>query len=332
MKIAMNGFGRIGRVTARFLVENKDIDIVAINDITDTKTLAHLFKYDSIHGRYGKPVEYGDDYIKIAGRKIKVLCEKEVTKLPWKALGADLILECTGRFKDKDAVQAHIVNGAKKVLYSAPLKGADLTVVIGVNHETYDPSKHHIISNASCTTNCLAPVAKVLHDNLRIKNGFMTTIHSYTNDQKVLDLPHSDLRRARAAALSMIPTTTGAAKAVGEVLPELKGKLDGYAMRVPTPNVSVVDLVANVEKATKIEDINAMMKKAADSYLKGILEYTDEELVSVDFNGTLVSATFDSRLTNVIDGNVVKVIAWYDNETGYSKRLAELTEFVGKRL
>jgi len=332
VKIAINGFGRIGRLTARFLVESKDVDIVAINDITDTKTLAHLFKYDSVHGRYGKQVEYGDDFIKIAGKKIKVLSEKEVTKLPWKALGVELVLECTGRFKDKDAVQAHITNGAKKVLYSAPLKGADLTVVIGVNHETYDPSKHHIISNASCTTNCLAPVAKVLHDNLKIKNGFMTTIHSYTNDQKVLDLPHSDLRRARAAALSMIPTTTGAAKAVGLVMPDLKGKLDGYSMRVPTPNVSVVDLVVNVEKSTTIEGVNALMKKASETNLKGILDYTDEELVSVDYNGTILSATLDSRMTNVIDGTCVKVVAWYDNETGYSKRLAELTEFIGKRL
>lgn len=332
VKVAINGFGRIGRITARFLMNNSNVEVVAINDLTDTKTLAHLFKYDSVHGRYDKKIEHGDDFISVDGKKIKVLSEKDPSKLPWKALGVDVVLECTGRFKDREAVMSHINSGAKKVLYSAPLKDADLTVVIGVNHESYDPTKHHIVSNASCTTNCLAPVAKVLNDNFKIKNGFMTTIHSYTNDQKVLDLPHSDLRRARAAAVSMIPTTTGAAKAVGLVLPELKGKLDGYAMRVPTPNVSVVDLTVNVEKATTKEEINAAMKKAAETTLKGVLAYTDEPLVSVDFNGTQVSSTFDSQMTNVIDGTNIKVLAWYDNEAGYSKRLAELAEFVGKRL
>ena len=332
IKVAINGFGRIGRITARFLSDSKEVEIVAINDLTDTKTLAHLFKYDSVHGRFNKEVTCTDDSISVNGKKMKVLSEKDPAKLPWKDLGVDVVLECTGRFKDKAAVMAHINSGAKKVLYSAPLKDADLTVVIGVNHETYEPTKHHIISNASCTTNCLAPVAKVLHDNFKIKNGFMTTIHSYTNDQKLLDLPHSDLRRARAAALSMIPTTTGAAKAVGLVLPELKGKLDGYAMRVPTPNVSVVDLTVNVEKSTTKEEINKVMKDAANGPLKGILAYTDEPLVSIDFNGTQVSSTFDSQLTNVIEGTNVKVIAWYDNEAGYSKRLAELTEFVGKRM
>lgn len=332
VKVAINGFGRIGRITARFLLENKDIDIVATNDLTDAKTLAHLFKYDSVHGRYGKDVEVGDDFIKIAGKKIKILAEKDITKLPWKDLGVDVVLECTGRFKDKAEVSNHIKNGAKKVIYSAPLNDADLTVVLGVNHETYDPKKHHIISNASCTTNCLAPVTKVLHDNFKIKNGFMTTIHSYTNDQRILDLPHSDLRRARAAALSMIPTTTGAAKAIGLVIPELKGKLDGYSMRVPTPNVSVVDFTVNVEKTTTKEGINKVMKDAANGALKGILSYTEEPLVSVDFNGILFSATFDAQMTNVIEGTNVKVLAWYDNEAGYSKRLAELTEFVGKRL
>jgi glyceraldehyde 3-phosphate dehydrogenase len=332
IKVAINGFGRIGRITARFLADNKDVEVVAINDLTDTKTLAHLFKYDSVHGRFNKEVTCTDDSISVNGKKIKVLSEKDPSKLPWKDLGVDVVLECTGRFKDREAVNAHIKSGAKKVLYSAPLKDADLTVVIGVNHETYDPSKHHIISNASCTTNCLAPVAKVLHENFKIKNGFMTTIHSYTNDQKLLDLPHSDLRRARAAAVSMIPTTTGAAKAVGLVLPELKGKLDGYAMRVPTPNVSVVDLSVNVEKATTKEEINKVMKEAANGALKGVLAYTDEPLVSIDFNGTQVSSTFDSQMTNVIDGTNVKILAWYDNEAGYSKRLAELTEFVGKRM
>lgn len=332
VKVAINGFGRIGRLTTRFLIENKDIEIVATNDLTDAKTLAHLFKYDSVHGRYGKDVEVGDDFIKIAGKRIKILAEKDITKLPWKDLGVDVVLECTGRFKDKAEVSNHIKNGAKKVIYSAPLKDADLTVVIGVNHETYDPSKHHIISNASCTTNCLAPVTKVLHDNFRIKNGFMTTIHSYTNDQRILDLPHSDLRRARAAAVSMIPTTTGAAKAIGLVIPELKGKLDGYSMRVPTPNVSVVDFTANVEKATTKEEINKVMKDAANGALKGILAYTEEPLVSIDYNGVLFSATFDAQMTSVIEGTNVKVLAWYDNEAGYSKRLAELTEFVGKRM
>lgn len=332
VKVAINGFGRIGRITARYLMDNSNVEIVAINDLTDTKTLAHLFKYDSVHGRYDKNIEHGEDSISVNGKKIKVLSEKDPSKLPWKALGVDVVLECTGKLKDKESVMNHIRSGAKKVLYSAPLKDADLTVVIGVNHESYDPSKHNIISNASCTTNCLAPVAKVLNDNFKIKNGFMTTIHSYTNDQKVLDLPHSDLRRARAAAVSMIPTTTGAAKAVGLVLPELKGKLDGYAMRVPTPNVSVVDLTVNLEKATTKEEINAAMKKASETSLKGILAYTEEPLVSIDFNGTQVSSTFDAQMTNVIEGTNVKVLAWYDNEAGYSKRLAELTEFIGKRL
>ncbi|MBN1114536.1 MAG: type I glyceraldehyde-3-phosphate dehydrogenase, partial [Oligoflexia bacterium] len=331
-KIAINGFGRIGRQTAGFLFDNKNIEIVAINDLTEPKTLAHLLKYDSVHGRFGSTVESGSDYLKVGGKKIQILSQPDPAKLPWKDLGVDLVLECTGRLKDRDAVAAHLKNGAKKVLYSAPLKGADLTVVIGVNHEEYDPSKHDVISNASCTTNCLAPVAKVLNDNYKIQKGFMTTIHSYTNDQKILDLPHSDLRRSRAAAVSMIPTTTGAAKAVGLVLPDLKGKLDGFAVRVPTPNVSAVDLVAVVDKSTTKEEINEKMKAASEGALKGVLAYTDEPLVSIDFNGVVVSSTFDSALTNVIDGNLVKVFAWYDNESGYSKRFAELTEFVGKRM
>lgn len=332
IKVAINGFGRIGRVTARYLLDNKEIELVAINDLTDAPTLAHLFKYDSVHGAYCKDVVAENGSLKIAGKTIKVLAEKDPSRLPWRELGVDIVLECTGKLKDRATVMNHINSGAKKVLYSAPLKDADLTVVIGVNHESYDPTKHQIISNASCTTNCLAPVAKVLHDNLKIKNGFMTTIHSYTNDQKILDFPHSDLRRARAAALSMIPTTTGAAKAVGLVLPELKGKLDGYSMRVPTPNVSVVDLVVNVEKNTTKEEVNAIMKKASETSMKGLLEYSDLPLVSIDYNGSKASATFDSALTNVIEGNCVKVIAWYDNEAGYSKRFAELTEFVGKRM
>ncbi|MEI6080731.1 MAG: type I glyceraldehyde-3-phosphate dehydrogenase [bacterium] len=332
IKVAINGFGRIGRITARYLLENKDIELVAFNDLTDAPTLAHLFKYDSVHGRYGKDVVAGDGFLKVGGKTIKVLAEKDPSKLPWKELGVDIVIESTGKLKDRASVMNHINAGAKKVLYSAPLKDADLMVVIGVNHETYDPKKHTIISNASCTTNCLAPVVKVLHDNLKIKNGFMTTIHSYTNDQRILDLPHSDMRRARAAALSMIPTTTGAAKAIGTVIPELKGKLDGYSMRVPTPNVSVVDFVANVEKATTKEEINAMLKKASETSLKGILDYTELPLVSVDYNGCLASSTVDAAMTNVIEGTCIKVLAWYDNEAGYSKRLAELVDFVGKRM
>jgi glyceraldehyde 3-phosphate dehydrogenase len=332
VKVAINGFGRIGRITARFLMENKNLDLVAINDLTDTKTLAHLLKYDSVHGRFDMDVSAGEGFIKIDGKTVKVLSEKDPSKLPWKELNVDVVLECTGRFKDKATVMGHVTAGAKKVIYSAPLKDADFTLVLGVNHEDYDASKHTVISNASCTTNCLAPVAKVLHENFKIKNGFMTTIHSYTNDQKLLDLPHSDLRRARAAGVSMIPTTTGAAKAVGLVLPELKGKLDGYAMRVPTPNVSVVDLTVNLEKATSKEEINSFMKKASEGSLKGILQYTEEPLVSIDFNGCRYSSTFDAQMTNVIDGNNVKILAWYDNEAGYSKRMEELTEFVGKNL
>jgi glyceraldehyde 3-phosphate dehydrogenase len=332
IKVGINGFGRIGRLTTRFLLESKDVELVAINDLTDPKTLAHLFQYDSVHGKYPEKVSAGDGFIQLGGKKVKIISQPDLTKLPWKDLNVDLVIESTGRFKDKSVVENHIRQGAKKVLYSAPLKGADLTVVIGVNHEEYDPSKHNVISNASCTTNCLAPVAKVLNDNLKIKSGFMTTIHSYTNDQKILDLPHSDLRRARAAGVSMIPTTTGAAKAVGLVLPELAGKLDGFAIRVTTPNVSVVDLTATVEKSTTKEEINKMMKEASEGALKGILNYTDEPLVSIDFNGCRASSTFDSQITNVIDGNNIKVLAWYDNETGYSKRLAELVEFVGNRM
>ena len=332
VKVAINGFGRIGRVTARFLMENKNLDLVAVNDLTDTATLAHLFKYDSVHGRYEKDVSSGEGYIRIDGKDVKVISEKDPSSLPWKELGVDIVLECTGRFKDRETVMGHVKAGAKKVIYSAPLKDAELTLVLGVNHEDYDPKKHTVISNASCTTNCLAPVAKVLHENFKIQNGFMTTIHSYTNDQKVLDLPHSDLRRARAAAVSMIPTTTGAAKAVGLVLPQLKGKLDGYAMRVPTPNVSVVDLTVNVEKSTSKEEINAAMKKAAESSLRGILQYTEEPLVSIDFNGSRYSSIFDSQMTNVIEGKNVKVLSWYDNEAGYSKRMEELAEFIAKSL
>lgn len=332
IKVAINGFGRIGRITARFLQNNNNVEICAINDLTDPKTLAHLFKYDSVHGVFEGTVEAGEGCIIINNKKIDILKEKDITKLPWSKYGVDIVLECAGVFKDRETVYNHIKNGAKKVIYSAPLKGADLTVVLGVNHGSYDSLKHHVISNASCTTNCLAPVAKVLNDNFKIVKGFMTTIHSYTNDQKLLDLPHSDLRRARAAAVSMIPTTTGAAKAVGLVLPELAGKLDGYAVRVPTPNVSMVDLTVELEKTTTKEEINNAVKDASNSYLKGILDYCTTPLVSIDFNGSKVSSTFDAELTNVIGKTLVKVVAWYDNESGYSKRLAELAEYVGSKL
>jgi len=332
LKVAINGFGRIGRLTARFLVEDKNIELCAINDLTNPSTLAHLFKYDSVHGIFNGTVEAGTDYITINGKKIDIISERDITKLPWSKYGIDIVLECAGVFKDRDTVYNHIKNGAKKAIYSAPLKGADVTIVLGVNHESYNPGEHHVLSNASCTTNCLAPIAKVINDSFKIEKGFMTTIHSYTNDQKVLDLPHSDLRRARAAALSMIPTTTGAAKAVGLVLPELKGKLDGFAVRVPTPNVSAVDLCVKVEKNCTAEDINNAVKKASETYLKGIVEYCEKPLVSIDFNGSLYSSIFDSLLTGVIGDNLVKVLVWYDNEAGYSKRLAEITSFVGARL
>ena len=332
VKVAINGFGRIGRLTTNFLLKEKGVEVVAINDLTDPKTLGHLFKYDSVHGKNDISVEVGDGFIKADGKKIKIVSEPQISKLPWKELGVDVVLECTGRFKDVEVVRGHIASGAKKVIYSAPLSGAENTIVLGVNENTYDSSKHDVISNASCTTNCLAPVAKVLNDSFGIENGFMTTIHSYTGDQKILDAPHSDLRRARAAAVSMIPTTTGAAKAVGLVLPELKGKLDGYAMRVPTPNVSIVDLTVNLKKSTTKEEINSAMKKAANGPLKGILEYVEEPLVSKDFNGSEYSSSFDSLMTNVIGGNNVKVLSWYDNEAGYSKRLAELTVFVANKL
>ena len=332
IKVAINGFGRIGRQTAKYIMSDPNLELVAINDLTDAKSLAHLFKYDSVHGIYDGTVKVDGNAIVIGNKKIDIIAERDITKLPWAKYGVDVVIEATGVFKQKEQVQNHINNGAKKVLYSAPLKGADITIVLGVNDKDYDSSKHHIISNASCTTNCLAPVAKVLNDKFGIKNGLMTTIHSYTNDQKILDLPHSDLRRARAAGVSMIPTTTGAAKAIALVIPELTGKLDGFAMRVPTPNVSVVDLTVNLEKSTTVEELNAEMKKAAEGELKGYLEYCDLPLVSKDFNGNLSSSIFDSLMTNVIDGNSVKILSWYDNEAAYSKRLAELVGIVAKSL
>jgi len=325
VKLGINGFGRIGRCTLRAIVQRGlDVDIVAINDLTDTKTLAHLLKYDSVHGPAKFDVEAAEDGIIINGKKVKICAEKDPALLPWKELGVDVVLESTGRFTKGPLAQKHIDAGAKKVIISAPGEEVDLTLVIGVNDSQYDKTKHHIISNASCTTNCLAPVAKVLNDTFGLNKGIMTTVHSYTNDQNVLDLPHKDLRRARACAVSMIPTSTGAAKAVGLVLPELKGKLTGYAVRVPTPNVSLVDLTVELAKEATKESVNEAMKKAAEGAMKGVLRYTDEPLVSIDLNGEPASSTFDSLLTMVLEGNMVKIVSWYDNEWGYSNRCAEL--------
>jgi len=325
LKVAINGFGRIGRCAFRAAYEKKlNIDFVAINDLTDAKTLAHLLKYDSVHGISDLEVSYKDDSLIVNGKTIKVYAIKDPAQLPWKDLNVDVVLESSGIFTKREGASKHLAAGAKKVVISAPAEDPDITVALGVNFDAYDKNKHSIISNASCTTNCLAPVAKVIHKKFRIINGLMTTIHSYTNDQRILDLPHKDLRRARAAALSMIPTSTGAAKAVGLVLPELKGKLDGLAIRVPTPNVSLVDLTCNVSKPTTKEEVNAAIKEAAEGEMKGILQYVDAELVSTDFNGNPHSSIFDAPLTKVIDGTCVKVFSWYDNEWGYSNRVAEL--------
>ncbi|HEY9188544.1 MAG TPA: type I glyceraldehyde-3-phosphate dehydrogenase [Ignavibacteria bacterium] len=331
INVGINGFGRIGRNFLRAAYGNADINIVAVNDITDAKTLGHLLKYDSIMGTFKGNVEVKESEIIVDVKSIKVLSEKDHNNLKWGDLGVDVVVESTGlkHFTNKDEAKTHLKNGAKKVIISAPAKVCDATIVIGVNDKIYDPQKHHIISNASCTTNCLAPVAKVLLENFGIVKGFMTTIHAYTNDQRILDLPHSDLRRARAAALSMIPTSTGAAKAIGLVIPELSGKMDGFAMRVPTPNVSVVDLVIEAEKKPTKEEVNAAMKKAAEGPLKGILGYTEEELVSIDFRGNSNSSIFDAAYTNVKD-NMIKVLSWYDNEWGYSVRLTDLVKLVGK--
>ncbi len=334
VKIGINGFGRIGRnvLRAAGMMGAKDLEFVAVNDITDTKTLAHLLKYDSVHGRYGGTVEPAADGIKVDGRVIKVLAERDPAKLPWKSLGVDLVVESTGRFTDRDQAAAHLAAGAKKVVISAPAKQEDITLVIGVNEGKYDAAKHHVVSNASCTTNCLVPVVKVILDSFGFTSGFMTTVHSYTNDQQILDLPHKDLRRARAAAISIIPTTTGAAKATSLVIPEVKGKIDGVALRVPTPDVSVVALSANVEKATTAQAVNDAFRKAAAGPLKGILEVSDEPLVSVDYIGTLQSSTIDALSTTVIGGTLVNVTSWYDNEMGYSARCVDLLAYIGARL
>ncbi len=327
VKVGINGFGRIGRNFFRAAYKDPSLRIVAVNDVTDAKTLAHLLKYDSVHGRFEASVEVKENAIVVNGKEIQVLACKDAADLPWGRLGVEIVIESTGRYTDRDGAGKHIAAGAKRVIISAPAKGEDATFVMGVNEKTFDPAKHFILSNASCTTNCLAPVAKVLLDNFGIERGLMTTIHAYTNDQKILDLPHKDLRRARAAGVSMIPTTTGAAKAVSLVIPELKGKLDGMAIRVPTPNVSVVDLTAELSKSATAEEINAAMRKASEGPMKGILQYVDEPLVSVDFNHDPASSSFDALSTKVIGGKMVKVLSWYDNEWGYSCRLVDLAKY-----
>jgi len=331
VRVGINGFGRIGRNILRAALHDKELDIVAVNDITDARTLGHLLKYDSILGNLAEEVRVEGDTILVAGRKVKVLALKDPAALPWKDLGVEYAVESTGLFTDADKARAHLAAGARKVIISAPAKGEDLTIVMGVNHDKYDSAKHHIVSNASCTTNCLAPVVKVLHDTFGIVKGQMTTIHSYTNDQKILDLPHKDLRRARAAALSMIPTSTGAAKAIYLVIPELKGRLDGVAMRVPTPNVSVVDLTVELKAETTAEAINAAMTQAAAGTLKGVLAVSNEELVSIDFRGNPASAIVDAPLTRVLQGSMAKVFAWYDNEWGFSSRMCDLIHFMAKK-
>jgi len=332
VKVGINGFGRIGRNIMRAAMGHNDIDFVAVNDLTNAATLAHLLKYDSVLGNLEADVRATSDGITVAGDEFKVLSVKDPAQLPWKDLGVDIVVESTGIFTDRDGAAKHLAAGARKVMITAPAKKPDITVVLGVNDDKYDPSKHQIISNASCTTNCLAPLAKVIHERFTIKKAWMTTVHSYTNDQNLLDLPHKDLRRARAAALSIIPTTTGAAIAVGEVMPELKGKFDGIAMRVPTPNVSIVDLNALVEKKTSRDEVNAALKEEACGRLKGILAVSDEPLVSIDFRRNPNSSIVDSAYTNVMDGDFVKVLSWYDNEWGYSSRCVDLVRRIAKSL
>ena len=330
-KVGINGFGRIGRNVFRAALANPAVEIVAVNDLTDAKTLAHLLKYDSIHGTLNAEVKAQDGNITVNGKVIKVLAERNPANLPWGELGVEVVVESTGHFTDGDKAAAHLKAGAKKVIISAPAKGEDITIVMGVNHDKYDAAKHNIVSNASCTTNCLAPFAKILHEKFGIKQGLMTTVHSYTNDQQILDLPHSDLRRARAASMSIIPTTTGAAKAVSLVLPELKGKLNGFAMRVPTPNVSITDLVVTLEKSTTAEEINAAMKAAAEGELKGIMAFSDEPLVSRDYNGNPHSSIVDGLSTMVVEGTMAKVVSWYDNEWGYSNRVVDLVQYMASK-
>ncbi|HQR19005.1 MAG TPA: type I glyceraldehyde-3-phosphate dehydrogenase [Gemmatimonadales bacterium] len=334
VKVGINGFGRIGRnvVRAAKKLGSTDLDFVAVNDLTDTRTLAHLLKYDSVHGRFDGTVEAREGALVVNGDTIKVLSEKDPAKLPWKALGVDVVLESTGRFTDREQAALHLAGGARKVIISAPAKKEDITVVYGVNHTKYDAAAHHVISNASCTTNCLVPVVKVILEKFGFVHGFMTTIHSYTNDQQILDLPHKDLRRARAAAVSIIPTSTGAAKATGLVLPEVKGKIDGVSLRVPTPDVSVVALTVEVKKATTADEVNAAFREYAAGSMKGVLAVSDEPLVSVDYIGNLASSTVDLLSTNVVDGTLVNVTSWYDNEMGYSARCVDLLSYIGARL
>ena len=331
IRVAINGFGRIGRNILRAAKKNNaDLDFVAVNDLTDNKTLAHLLKYDSVHGRYPGEVEAVSDGLKVDGDNLRVVSEKDPAKLPWKDLGVDIVFEATGRFTSREDAAKHLTAGARKVVITAPAKGEDITIVMGVNEKKYEASKHHVLSNASCTTNCLVPVVKVLLDQFGFRKGLMTTVHSYTNDQNILDLPHKDLRRARAAGMSIIPTTTGAAKATSLVIPELKGRIDGVAMRVPTPDVSMVDLTAEVEKSVTVADVNAAFQAAAEGGLKGILAVSDEPLVSVDYIGNPASSIVDLLSTMVLDERMVKVIAWYDNEWGYSSRCVDLAIFLGK--
>jgi len=331
VKVGINGFGRIGRNVFRAALNNPNVEIVAVNDLTDTKTLAHLLKYDTTHGTLDATVEAKEGAIVVNGKEVKVFSERDPAALPWGQYGVEIVVESTGIFTAKEKAEAHLKGGAKKVIISAPATNEDITIVIGVNEDKYDPQKHTIISNASCTTNCLAPFAKVLHEKFGIVKGMMTTVHSYTNDQQVLDLPHKDLRRARAAAENIIPSTTGAAKAVGLVLPELKGKLNGMSMRVPTPNVSVTDLVAELKVNVTVEEVNAALKEAAEGPLKGILAYSEEPLVSSDYKGNPHSSIIDALSTMVVDGNLVKVVSWYDNEWGYSNRVVDLAAYIASK-
>ncbi|GIN56759.1 glyceraldehyde-3-phosphate dehydrogenase 1 [Lederbergia ruris] len=331
VKVGINGFGRIGRNVFRAALNNPEVEVVAVNDLTDANMLAHLLQYDTVHGKLDQQVSVDGDTIVVGDHRIKVLAERDPAALGWGDLGVEVVVESTGRFTKREDAAKHLEAGAKKVIISAPANGEDITIVMGVNEDKYDAASHHVLSNASCTTNCLAPFAKVLNDKFGIVRGMMTTVHSYTNDQQILDLPHKDYRRARAAAENIIPTSTGAAKAVALVLPELKGKLNGMAMRVPTPNVSVVDLVAELDKSVTAEEVNAALKEAAEGELKGILAYTDEPLVSTDYNGDVHSSTVDGLSTMVMEGNMVKVLSWYDNETGYSNRVVDLAAYVAKQ-
>jgi glyceraldehyde 3-phosphate dehydrogenase len=330
IRVGINGFGRIGRNVLRASLDKTELEFVAINDLTDAKTLAHLLKYDSVHGRFDASIDAGEDYITVKGKKIRITAIRDPGELPWKELGVQVVVESTGIFRDRASTSKHLEAGAKRVVISAPAKDPDVTIVLGVNEGNYNPANHHVLSMGSCTTNCLAPIARILSDEFGIESGLMTTTHAYTNDQVILDFQHSDLRRARAAAMSMIPTTTGAATALALVIPELKGKMDGMAIRVPTPNVSVVDLVALLKKETTVSELNATFKRYAQGEMKGILNYTEEPLVSIDFNGDPHSSTVDGLSTKVIGGKMVKVISWYDNEWGFSKRMGEFLIFISK--